>query len=110
MRMIRSCSGFSSIVTPSTYPHLGRRATSGRSAILRPMVCVSIFYPNDPGKKFDHDYYAASHMPMVMERLKSNGLTRYEIDRGVGGGLPGAPAPFVCVGRLYFNTLDGFQE
>jgi len=73
------------------------------------MVCVSIFYPNDPGKKFDHDYYAASHMPMVMDRLKSNGLTRYEIDRGVGGGLPGAPAPFACVGRLYFDTLEGFQ-
>jgi len=74
------------------------------------MVCVSVFYPNDPGKKFDHDYYAASHMPMVLDRLKSNGMTRYEIDRGVGGGAPGAPAPFVCVGRLYFNTLDGFQE
>jgi uncharacterized protein (TIGR02118 family) len=74
------------------------------------MVCVSVFYPNDPGKKFDHDYYAASHMPMVLDRLKSNGMTRYEMDRGVGGGLPGAPAPFVCVGRLYFNTLDGFQS
>ncbi|MGD1098241.1 MAG: EthD family reductase [Bryobacteraceae bacterium] len=74
------------------------------------MVCVSVFYPNDPGKKFDHDYYAASHMPMVMDRLKSSGMVRYEIDRGVGGGAPGAPAPFVCVGRLYFNTTEGFQD
>jgi uncharacterized protein (TIGR02118 family) len=74
------------------------------------MVCVSVFYPNDAGKKFDHDYYAAKHMPLVMDRLKSSGLIRYEIDRGVGGGAPGAPAPFVCVGRLYFNSPEGFQE
>lgn len=74
------------------------------------MVCVSVFYPNDAGKKFDHDYYAAKHMPMVMGRLKSSGLMRYEVDRGAGGGAPGAPALFVCIGRLYFSSLEGFQE
>jgi uncharacterized protein (TIGR02118 family) len=74
------------------------------------MICISVLYPNSPGKKFDHDYYAAKHMPMVWERLKSFGMTRYEIDRGVAGGAPGSPAPFVCIGRLYMNSLDQFQQ
>ena len=70
------------------------------------MVCISVLYPNTPGKKFDHDYYAQTHMRLVMDRLKSYGLIRYEIDRGLAGGAPGSPAPFIGTGRLYFNTLD----
>ncbi len=74
------------------------------------MLCVSVLYPNQPGKKFDHDYYAARHMPMVQERLQSFGMQRYEIDRGLAGGAPGTPAPFVCIGRLYFDSLANFQR
>ena len=74
------------------------------------MVCISVLYANTPGKKFDHDYYAKKHMPMVMDRLKSSGMIRYEIDRGLAGGAPGSEPPFVCVGRLYFNTLEEFQQ
>jgi uncharacterized protein (TIGR02118 family) len=74
------------------------------------MVCISVFYPNAPGKRFDHAYYAQKHMPLVMDRLKSSGLIRFEIDRGLAGGAPGSPAPFTCTGRLYFNTLEEFQK
>jgi uncharacterized protein (TIGR02118 family) len=74
------------------------------------MVCISVLYPNVPGKKFDHDYYARHHMPLVMDRWKSSGLIRYEIDMGLAGGAPGSPAPFICVGRLYFSSLEDFQK
>jgi uncharacterized protein (TIGR02118 family) len=74
------------------------------------MVCISVFYPNAPGKKFDHDYYAEKHMPLVMDRLKRSGLIRYEIDRGLAGGAPGSSAPFTCIGRLYLNTVEEFQN
>jgi uncharacterized protein (TIGR02118 family) len=74
------------------------------------MVSLSVFYPATPGKRFDHDYYAAKHMPMVMERLRKSGVIRYEIDRGLAGGGPGSQPPFVCIGRLYFNTLDELQQ
>jgi uncharacterized protein (TIGR02118 family) len=73
------------------------------------MVCISVVYPNATGGKFDHDYYAQRHMPLVMERCKSLGLIRYEVDRGLAGGAPGSPAPFTCIGRLYFNTVEEFQ-
>jgi uncharacterized protein (TIGR02118 family) len=74
------------------------------------MVCISVVYLNASGKKFDHDYYAQTHMPLVRDRCKSSGLIRYEIDRGLGGGAPGSPAPFACIGRLYFDTVEGFQK
>jgi uncharacterized protein (TIGR02118 family) len=74
------------------------------------MICVSVLYPNTPAVKFDYDYYAQKHMPLVVDRLKSLGMVRYEIDRGLGGGAPGSAAPFDCIGRLYFNKLEEFQE
>ena len=74
------------------------------------MICVSVVYANTPGKKFDHDYYAKTHMPLVMSRLKSFGMTRYEHDRGVAGGAPGSAPPYVAIGRLYFNSLEEFGK
>lgn len=74
------------------------------------MVCVAVLYPNESGKKFDHEYYARTHMPLVMDRCKRLGLIRYEIDRGLSGGAPGSAAPFISTGRLYFKSLDEFQK
>jgi uncharacterized protein (TIGR02118 family) len=74
------------------------------------MVCISVLYPNASGKKFDHEYYAQTHMPLVMDRCKGSGLIRWEIDSGLAGGAPGSSAPFICIGRLYFNTIEEFQK
>ncbi|MGH7319804.1 MAG: EthD family reductase [Candidatus Rokuibacteriota bacterium] len=74
------------------------------------MIRVSVMYPSGPEKTFDHGYYAQKHMPMVSERLRSFGLVRYEIDKGIAGGAPGAPAPLVAVVHLYFNALADFQK
>jgi uncharacterized protein (TIGR02118 family) len=74
------------------------------------MIRMSVMYPAAEGKKFDLDYYAKKHMPLVKERWGSMGLIRYEIDKGVAGGAPGSPAPFVCVGQLYFGSLGELQK
>ncbi len=74
------------------------------------MIRVSVLYPDGDGKTFDHDYYANSHVPMVMEKLKSFGLTGSAVDKGLAGGAPGAPAPFVSVGHLLFENIEGFQQ
>ena len=44
------------------------------------MIRASVLYPNEPGKKFDLDYYINKHMVMVRKRLKSHGLVRDEVD------------------------------
>ena len=74
------------------------------------MICISVLYANAEGKRFDHDYYAQKHMPMVLDRLRDFGMTRYEIDRGLDGAAPGSPPPYLCIGRLYFETVAGSER
>lgn len=74
------------------------------------MLRISVLYANEQGKKFDLDYYVKKHMKLVHDRIGALGLVRMEVDRGVAGGAPGAPAPFACVGHLYFNSLAEFQS
>jgi uncharacterized protein (TIGR02118 family) len=82
----------------------------GATQKVSAMVRVTVLYPNESAKRFDHDYYARKHMPMVMERLKGSGMFRYEVDKGLAGGGPGAPAPFVAACHLYFNAVADFQK
>jgi uncharacterized protein (TIGR02118 family) len=74
------------------------------------MIRISVLYPSGEGKKFDVDYYVNKHMKLVRERLGSFGLVRTEVDRGVAGGAPGAPAPYVAVGHVYFSSAADFQK
>ena len=74
------------------------------------MIKVSLLYPAEEGKKFDMDYYANKHMPLVHERLDFVGLIRSEIESGISSADPSAPAPFVAIGTLYFNTTDEVHE
>ena len=74
------------------------------------MIRMSVMYPAGEGKKFDLDYYAKKHMPLVKTRWGGMGLIRYEVDKGLGGGAPGSPAPFVFVGHVYFNSTDELQK
>ncbi len=72
------------------------------------MIKVSVMYANEDGKSFDMDYYCNSHFPMVMEKIGAACL-RTEIDQGLAGGAPDAPAAFVAMGHLYFESVDSFQ-
>ena len=74
------------------------------------MIRASVMYPSGEGKKFDYDYYVNKHMGLVHKRLDSLGLIRSEVDRGLSGGAPGAPAPYSAVGHLYFKSIDDFQN
>ena len=73
------------------------------------MIRVSVYYPNNSGARFDHDYYANKHMPMVLEKLGAL-VVRGEVDKGIGGAAPDAPATYVAVGHLIFNSLEDFQQ
>ncbi|MFQ5933299.1 MAG: EthD family reductase [Dehalococcoidia bacterium] len=74
------------------------------------MIRVSVLYPNKPGAKFDHEYYATKHMKLVQDRVGSLGLVSAEVNKGLGGGAPGAPALFVAAGHLLFNSIGDFQK
>jgi uncharacterized protein (TIGR02118 family) len=74
------------------------------------MVRISVMYPSGEGKMFDHAYYVDKHMTLVRERWGGMGLVRTEVDRGVAGGAPGASAPYIAVGHVYFNSLTDFER
>jgi len=74
------------------------------------MIRVSVCYPNGPNVKFDWDYYINKHVAGVTQKLGPLGLVRGEVDRGVGSGQPGAPAPFVAMAHMYFNNMQDLQK
>jgi uncharacterized protein (TIGR02118 family) len=37
-------------------------------------------------------------------------MTRYEVDRGLGGAVAGSPPAYLCIGRCYFETFAGFER
>jgi uncharacterized protein (TIGR02118 family) len=71
------------------------------------MFKVSVLYPAAGGARFDHAYYAGTHMPLSGRLLQP---LYYEIDQGLAGGAPGAPAPFVGACHFYFADLESFQS
>jgi len=73
------------------------------------MIRASVMYPNTPGTKFDWDYYMNKHIPAA-RKLTNVGLVRIEVDKGIGTGQPGAPAPFVCMAHMYFNNMEDMQK
>ena len=72
------------------------------------MVKVSVLYPNGANCKFDMDYYLDRHMPMVEQKF-GKACKNVEVDQGVAGGAPGAPAPYVAIGHFYFDSVDAFH-
>lgn len=71
------------------------------------MIKVSVFYPGAEEKHFDYDYYVNNHVPLVANTL-GEALKDVSYDKGIGGGTPGSPAPFVAMANLYFNSMDEF--
>jgi uncharacterized protein (TIGR02118 family) len=72
------------------------------------VVKVSVFYPNSAGCKFDMSYYLTKHMPMVQQKLGA-ACKSIAVEQGLAGGAPGAPATYVAMGHLYFDSTDAFQ-
>ena len=73
------------------------------------MIKVSIFYPNEEGKKFDMDYYLNSHIPMVQEKVGA-ALKGGAVEQGLSGIEPGSPATYVAMGYLLFDSVEAFQS
>ncbi len=72
------------------------------------MIKVSVMYPHFEGVKFDMSYYLNNHMSMVQEKLGA-ACKNAAVEQGIAGGEPGAPATYVAMGHLYFDSVDAFQ-
>jgi uncharacterized protein (TIGR02118 family) len=69
------------------------------------MIRLSVMYPQTADSTFDWNYYTTTHFELVGKYLSSKGLLRTEVDKGVGGFPPGAPAPYHAIGHLFFSSV-----
>jgi uncharacterized protein (TIGR02118 family) len=70
---------------------------------------VSVLFPRKAGAKFNSKYYGEKHLPMLREKF-GQACKAIVIDRGIRGGTPDAPAPFLIVANLMFENLEAFQN
>ena len=73
------------------------------------MIKVSVMYPNASDAKFDMAYYLDRHMPMVRDLLGGD-LKGVNVEQGLAGGQPGAPATYTVLCHLTFDSVDAFQS
>lgn len=72
------------------------------------MIRVSVLYPNTG--EFDMAYYLSKHMALVHKLLDSMGLVRTEVDQGIGTAEPNAPAPYIAIGHMVFDSIENMQK
>ena len=72
------------------------------------MIKVSVMYPNGPGARFDHDYYRDKHLPRIKKRMGAT-LKYYTVDKGLSGGAPGAPIPYVGMCHLMCDSVASYH-
>jgi len=74
----------------------------------RQMIKVSVFYPNEEGKKFDMGYYFNKHIPMLQQKL-GPACKRLAVEQGLGGAEPGSRPTYIVMFHLYFDSVEAFQ-
>ena len=73
------------------------------------MIKVTVMYPNALGGRFDHSYYRDKHMPLVKARM-GDSCKFYTVDKGLAGGAPGAPAPYVAICHIFCDSVEAFES
>ena len=73
------------------------------------MSVIAVMYPAEGAGPFDHDYYMATHMPLVHRLWGPMGLTDSKVMRGTPG-PDGAAAPYTVMTLLTFSSVDAFKE
>ncbi len=73
------------------------------------MIKVSVMYPNTPGARFNHEYYANTHMPLVKKKM-GDACKFYTVDKGLAGGAPGTAAAYVGMCHIYCDSVESFQK
>lgn len=73
------------------------------------MIQVSVLYQQTDGAEFDMTYYAEIHMPLV-RRLTGDACRGVAVQKGLAGGAPGSPPPFIALGHLFFDSVQSFEQ
>jgi uncharacterized protein (TIGR02118 family) len=69
------------------------------------MIRMTVLYPRSDEREFDMDYYLGQHVPMLKDKL-GEALHHVEIDKGMGGAMPGDPPPFAVIFHAFFEGRE----
>jgi len=72
------------------------------------MIKVSVMYANEPGARFDHEYYKDKHMPMVNSLLGDH-CKYYTVDKGLAGATPGSAPAYIAQCHIFCDSVESFQ-
>ena len=72
------------------------------------MIRFTVLYPAADGLSFDMDYYLKTHIPLLQKRMGA-AMKDLRVERGVSGGAPGSPAPYVAMLHGTFNSVEAFE-
>jgi len=72
------------------------------------MLCITAIYPNDPGSRFDADYYRTSHATTARALLAPHGLMAIRTTIGTAA-LDGSPPPYWAVSEMHFASRAAFD-
>ncbi len=73
------------------------------------MIKVSVMYPNQPGARFDHEYYRDKHMPLLKARMGDT-CKFYTVDKGLSGREPGTPPAYVAMCHIYCDSVQAYEN
>jgi uncharacterized protein (TIGR02118 family) len=73
------------------------------------MIVGTVYYPNGEGATFDMEYYCKTHIPLVT-KLMGNKLKGSAVENGLSGATSDSPAPYIAVGKLYFESVEAFES
>jgi uncharacterized protein (TIGR02118 family) len=73
------------------------------------MIRVTVTYPNQPGARFDMNYYTSKHMPLVEKCLRSRGMRGWSVDKPQAGLPPAMQPDFLIQAQIMFDDPAAFQ-
>jgi uncharacterized protein (TIGR02118 family) len=83
--------------------------SANNPVIKKGMIKVTVLYPNGEEKKFDMDYYVNKHFTLL-KNLFGDAMKTNAIDKGIAGGTPGTPMPYLAIGYLYFENIADYRD
>ncbi len=73
------------------------------------MIRVTVLYPNNPGSRFDIEYYLNTHVPMA-NKLLGSAIKALTVDIGSGGATPDTPPAFLAIFAITCESVEAFTD
>lgn len=71
-------------------------------------ISLQVLYPVADGEWFDHDYYLATHIPLVDQHM-GRAIDTTVVTKGISGG-PDTPASYHAIATFIFADRAAFQQ